>query len=127
MRFLRNPSEQGEAERLACARGQRGGMYGRALGNVTARVRKREEQKTNWGHFPPAPLFDKRRFIVGNHNRGLSNGGHYFSRRAFLHRQPRKVFPKDAQRPAFKPDQGEGTCIHTHTHANPRHEEGTHT
>lgn len=56
MSFLRKPIGR---ESLARVRGQQGGMYGHVLGNVTARVRKTEEQKTNWGHFPPAPLSDR--------------------------------------------------------------------
>lgn len=45
-------------------RGQRGRMYGHGLGNVTARVRKREGQKTNWVHFSRNAI-EERRFIVG--------------------------------------------------------------
>lgn len=44
-------------------RGQRGRMYGHGLGNVTARVRKREGQKTNWVHFSRSAM-EERRFIV---------------------------------------------------------------
>lgn len=38
-------------------------MYGHGLGNVTARVRKREGQKTNWVHFSRNAI-EERRFIV---------------------------------------------------------------
>ena len=38
-------------------------MYGHGLGNVTERVRKREEQKTNWLHFSRNAI-EERRFIV---------------------------------------------------------------
>lgn len=44
-------------------RGQRGRMYGHGLGNVTARVRMWETQKTNWVHFSLNAI-EERRFIV---------------------------------------------------------------
>lgn len=48
-------------------------MYGHGLGNVTARVRKREGQKTNWVHFSRNAI-EERRFIVGNYNSRFSDG-----------------------------------------------------
>lgn len=39
-------------------------MYGHGLGNVTARVRKREGQKTNLLHFFSRNAIQERRFIV---------------------------------------------------------------
>lgn len=38
-------------------------MYGHGHGNVTARVRKQERQKTNWVHFSSNAI-EERRFIV---------------------------------------------------------------
>jgi len=43
--------------------GQRGRMYGHGHGNVTARVRKHEGQKSNWVHFSRNAI-EERRFIV---------------------------------------------------------------
>lgn len=45
-------------------RGQRVRMYGHGLENVTARVRKREGQKTNWAQFFSSNAIEERRFIV---------------------------------------------------------------